>query len=144
LHARNPRAEPSAARFQALFCIDEREESLRRHLEELAPDAVTFSIAGFYFIDMYYRGAADAHFVPLCPAVMRPKHWVVERVVDAQAEAHQRRGWRRRALGIASHRVHVGSRTFALGALLSAAVGVLATAPLVARTFFPRLVARLR
>jgi uncharacterized protein YbcC (UPF0753/DUF2309 family) len=144
LHARDPRPEPSAPRFQAMFCIDEREESIRRHLEELAPDAVTFSIAGFYFIDMYYRGAADAHFVPLCPAVMRPKHWVVERVADGQAQAHQRRARTRRALGIASHQVHVGSRTFALGAFLSAAVGVLATAPLVARTFFPRLAARIR
>src|SRR5262249_1491573 len=44
LHARNPRPEPRAPRFQATFCIDEREESLRRHVEELAPDAVTFGI----------------------------------------------------------------------------------------------------
>jgi uncharacterized protein YbcC (UPF0753/DUF2309 family) len=45
---------------------------------------------------------------------------------------------------MASHQFHVGSRTFAAGALLSAAVGVLATAPLVARTLFPRLTARIR
>ena len=31
---------------------------------------------------MYYRGAADAHFVPLCPVVIRPQHWVAEEVVD--------------------------------------------------------------
>jgi uncharacterized protein len=67
LHNRTPRTQPQAPRFQALFCIDEREESLRRHIEELIPDAVTYSIAGFYFVDMYYRGAADAHFVPCVP-----------------------------------------------------------------------------
>src|SRR5262249_31049289 len=33
LHARRPWAELRAPRFQALFCIDEREESIRRHLE---------------------------------------------------------------------------------------------------------------
>lgn len=48
------------------------------------------------------------------------------------------------ALGTASHQFHVGSRSFAVGALLSGAVGVLATFPLVARILFPRLAARIR
>ncbi len=144
LHNRRPRAGPKTPRFQAMFCIDEREESIRRHIEELAPDAVTYGIAGFYFIDMYYKGADDAHFVPLCPAFLRPQHWVVEKAVDQGGSALQRRTLARRALGIASHRVHFGSRTFALGALLSAAGGVLATVPLVARVLFPRLAARVR
>jgi uncharacterized protein YbcC (UPF0753/DUF2309 family) len=144
LHSRRPRPEPAAPRFQALFCIDERAESIRRHIEELAPDAVTFGIAGFYFVDMYFRGAADAHFVPLCPAVMRPARWVVEEAAGGLAEDHRRWARMRRAFGLASRQVHVGSRTFAVGALLSAAVGVLATAPLVARTLFPRLTAQLR
>ncbi len=91
LHARVSPPRPAAPRFQAIFCIDEREESMRRHLEELAPDGVTFGIAGFYFLDMYYRGAEDAHFVPLCPAVMRPRHWVVERPLAGAGAAHQRR-----------------------------------------------------
>jgi len=144
LHNRMPRPQPQAPRFQAMFCIDEREESLRRHLEEVAPDAATFGIAGFYFVAMYYRGAADAHFVPLCPAVMRPQHWVAEQVLDDQADAHQRTTWKRRALGRASHQLHLGSRTFARGAVLSAVLGVLAGIPLIARTLFPRLTARLR
>jgi uncharacterized protein YbcC (UPF0753/DUF2309 family) len=88
LHNCTPRPEPSRPRFQALFCIDERAESLRRHIEELAPDAVTFGLPGFYFLDMYYRGAADAHFVPLCPAVMRPGHWAPDGVRRRQAQ-HQ-------------------------------------------------------
>src|SRR5262249_16270256 len=57
---------------------------------------------------------------------------------------HRRRARTRRALGTASHQFHVGSRTFALGALLTGAVGVLATFPLVARILFPRLTARIR
>src|SRR5262249_35292612 len=96
LHARDRRPQPAAPLFQAIFCIDEREESMRRHLEELAPDAVTFGIAGFYFLDMYYRGAEDSHFVPLCPAAMRPRHWVVERPLDREEAAHQRRARARR------------------------------------------------
>jgi hypothetical protein len=160
LHNRTPRAAPltlrsppvaggkgrvrGALRFQAVFCIDEREESIRRHLEELAPDAATFGIAGFYYVPMYYRGVTDAHFVPLCPAVMRPQHWVVEQVAQRQEESHERQTRTRRVLGRASHQVHRGSRSFAVGALLSTAVGVLASVPLIARTLFPRLTAQIR
>jgi uncharacterized protein YbcC (UPF0753/DUF2309 family) len=143
LHARRPAERPRVPRFQTISCIDEREESFRRHLEELAPDAETFGTAGFFSVPMYYRGSDDAHFVPLCPAVLRPRHWVVERVVDGIEEDSRRRARTRRFLGIASHRIHTGSRSLAHGALL-AVVGFLATIPLVARTLLPRLTARLR
>jgi uncharacterized protein YbcC (UPF0753/DUF2309 family) len=93
---------------------------------------------------MYYRGAADAHFVPLCPAVMRPGRWVVEEAEAGLEIAHERRAKTRRALGLATHQLHIGSRRFAFGAIVSAAAGVFATAPLIARTLFPRLTARLR
>jgi len=142
LHAAPP-DEPAPA-FQAIFCIDEREESFRRHIEELAPNAATFGAAGFFSLPMYYRGVNDAHFVPLCPAMVRPAHWVVEEVADDWEEVHERGSRTRRALGIVTHQVHIGSRTFALGALLSAAVGVFASVPLVARTLRPRLTAKVR
>ncbi len=144
LHAPKPAPTPRRPRFQAVFCIDERMESLRRHLEELAPDVETFSTAGFFFVPMYYRGAADAHFVPLCPAVIQPQHWVVEQVVDHLEEAHQRRAWTRRVLGMVSHRLHMGSRAFAVGALIATIGGVLASIPLVARTLAPRWTSLLR
>jgi uncharacterized protein YbcC (UPF0753/DUF2309 family) len=141
LHA--PVRQEGRPRFQASFCLDEREESLRRHLEEIAPDVETFGIAGFYGLAMYYRGAADAHFVPLCPIVVRPKHWVTEQVVDTHEELHERRARARRALGLASHHFNAGSRSFALGAVLSAGLGVMASIPLVGRILFPRLTAKL-
>jgi uncharacterized protein YbcC (UPF0753/DUF2309 family) len=131
-------------RFQAVFCIDAREESFRRHLEEIAPDAETFGAAGFYGVAMYYRGAADAHFAALCPIVVRPRHWVIEEVVYTFAEQSRRRAATRKALGTASHQVHVRSRSMASGALLTAGLGVLASVPLVARVLFPRTTARLR
>jgi len=126
-------------RFQASFCLDEREESMRRHLEEVAPDVRTFGAAGFYGVAMYFRGAADAHFIPLCPIIIRPQHWVTEEVVDDLLNDHERRAKARRALGTASHRFHLGTRSLTAGALLTVGVGMLASIPLIARILFPRL-----
>jgi uncharacterized protein YbcC (UPF0753/DUF2309 family) len=144
IHARHYPPTPARPRFQISFCLDDREESIRRHLEEIAPDVETFGIAGFYNVAMYYRGAADAHFVPLCPVVIRPQHWVTEQVPEALEEEHRRRARTRQVLGTASRQFHVGSRSFAIGALLSTLFGVLATGPLVARILFPRLAGRIR
>lgn len=133
----------SAPAFQAIFCIDEREESFRRHLEEIAPQAETFGAAGFFGVAMYYRGSADAHFTPLCPIVVRPQHWVTETALATSTDDHVRQRKAHRTIGAAFHKVHHGSRTF-LGGAVVAGLGVLATLPLVARVLFPRWTGRLR
>ena len=115
LHAARPAPTPRQPRFQAIFCIDEREESIRRHLEELAAGAATYGTAGFFSVAMYYRGAADAHFAPLCPATIRPAHWVVEEIVEEDVEVHRLPFKTRRALGMASFRFSIGSRPPTLG-----------------------------
>lgn len=141
LHARRKPKEP---RLQAITCLDEREESFRRHLEEVAPDCETFGAAGFFAVPMYYRGAEDATFVALCPIVITPRHWVVEQVDETQEETHRRLRRTDRAVGTFTHQAHVGTRTFALGAILMATLGVLASIPLVARILFPRLTSKIR
>lgn len=140
LHVR--RFPESGPRFQVITCLDEREESFRRHLEETAPDCETFGAAGFFNVAMYFKGAADAHFVPLCPIVLTPQHWVEEGVCDGNESAHRRRAAARKAIGAASVRFQTGTRSFAFGAILSACVGALGAIPLVGRILFPRLAAR--
>jgi uncharacterized protein len=144
LHTRRPSGRPQSPRFQATFCLDEREESFRRHLEELAPDAETFGVAGFYAVPIYYRGAADAHFTPLCPVMIRPGIWVIEEVDTERGESNRRRAQTRKVLGTISLRIHEGSRGFASGAVLAGALGVLASFPLLARILLPRVTARIR
>ncbi|WP_422932128.1 DUF2309 domain-containing protein [Singulisphaera sp. PoT] len=144
LHAGRAGGGAREPRFQLVCCIDEREESFRRHLEEVEPGAETFGVAGFFGVAMYYKGVSDAHFVPLCPGAIRPGHRVVEEAGDGLSQSHRRRARTRKALGTVSHLFHIGSRDFALGALLTGAVGVLASIPLVARILFPRLTSRIR
>lgn len=129
--------------FQIVCCIDDREESFRRHLEEIEPNCQTFGAAGFFAVVMYYRGAADAHYQPLCPVVVKPQHYVREDALYTAARVHRRRSETRKALGATTHRWHLGSRTF-LGGILTALVGTLAVVPMVARILFPRLTAQVR
>ncbi|MEW4486548.1 DUF2309 domain-containing protein [Thalassoglobus sp. JC818] len=129
--------------FQLVTCIDDREESLRRHLEEIEPSCETLSAAGFFGVAMYYRGAADSFFQALCPGVMTPSHYVVEDVGYTFEGVHRDRTRMRRRLERANHAFHTQSRTF-FGGIVAGISGSLATAPLVARVLFPRLTAKIR
>ena len=129
--------------FQVVCCLDEREESFRRHLEEVAPTCETFGVAGFFGVAMYYRGVTDAHFVPLCPIVIKPTHFVQEEVVYSFARSHERRTETRRALGRVVHQLHLVSRSI-VGGAATAILGSLASIPLVMRVLFPRATARIR
>lgn len=145
VHAARRRSTDNATpACQVVCCIDDREESFRRHLEEAGgSDCETFGFAGFYGVAMYYRGAEDAHFKPLCPVSIKPKHFVTEAPLYSLVEAEQRRSEVRRQIGRATRQFHLGSRSF-LGGVLTTLTGPLAVFPLVARILFPRLTAQIR
>jgi uncharacterized protein YbcC (UPF0753/DUF2309 family) len=70
-----PVDRPSA---QLVACMDDREEGLRRHLEEVDPDVETFGAAGFFGVAMRYLGLGDAVPTLLCPIVQDPPFLVAE------------------------------------------------------------------
>lgn len=143
-HAGRTESGPAGAKsFQLVTCIDDREESFRRHLEEIDPRCETFGAPGFFAAPMYYRGASDAHFRPLCPVIIKPKHYVREDAAYSLRASSRQRAETRRMLGTASHRWHTGSRSL-LGGVVTALLGSAASVPLVARILFPRLTAQLR
>lgn len=143
-HRSTPFPPHEVPQFQVACCLDDREESFRRHIEEICPRAETFGMAGFFNLPMYYRGATDAHFVPHCPIVLKPQHWITENVAERLEKTHRKILQTRRRLGTASHHLHVRSRSVASGALLTAGFGIFASIPLVARILFPRLTGRIR
>jgi uncharacterized protein YbcC (UPF0753/DUF2309 family) len=142
LIAHQPQELPASPAFQAVFCIDEREESFRRHLEEVEPACETFSTAGFFNVAMYHQGVTDAHPRPLCPVAIRPQHYVAEIDADGDRLTGRSRRLQRRAAGFLGYNVHLGSRLPVRGAVLMTAFGWLALIPLVLRVVFPWLSSR--
>jgi uncharacterized protein YbcC (UPF0753/DUF2309 family) len=126
-------AEPEAPLAQMIFCIDEREESFRRHLEEVEPRIVTYGYAGNFDVLMSYEGFGAPHPVPLCPPVVTPQHRV--------REVPRGEVGRARANALAAQR-HVASRTLVRGGFV-ALTGITRTVPLVLRTLFPGRAERL-
>jgi len=58
--------------FQAIFCIDEREDSLRRHLEAMDPGCETFGAPGFFGVEFYFQQEGSVIYDKLCPAPVTP------------------------------------------------------------------------
>ncbi len=127
-------AEPvGQPEVQAVFCVDEREESFRRHLEEVDPGIETFSTAGFFGVAMYFKGATDGRPRPLAPIVIRPEHYVEATRVTSTVES-----WSDRVAALRAQEVHLGSRRLFRGLLVSL-MGTVALLPLILRVLFPRL-----
>jgi uncharacterized protein len=74
---------------QALFCIDDRECSVRRYLEQLDDNIETFGAPGFFGIDFLYQGLEDVYPVAQCPVVIKPKHLIRETTHTAHAPKKQ-------------------------------------------------------
>ncbi|WP_165069046.1 DUF2309 domain-containing protein [Paludisphaera rhizosphaerae] len=143
LAAHPPAGEAARSVFQAVCCLDEREESFRRHLEEVEPACETFGVAGFFGVAMYYRGVAEAQYRPLCPINIKPNHYVQEEPLRSLEEAGRLQAEARRGLGRIVRRLHVGTRSF-IGGALTGMVGSVASLPLLLRVLLPRQAAMVR
>ncbi|SEK26231.1 YbcC family protein [Parapedobacter koreensis] len=65
--------------FQALFCIDDRECSIRRHVEQCHPHAETFGTPGFFGVPFYYLPKGSQAYTKLAPGPVQPRHLIKER-----------------------------------------------------------------
>ena len=69
---------PSEKSFQALFCIDERECSLRTHVENVDKNSETYGCPGFFGVEFYFQAEHAKFYDKLCPAPVTPKYLIKE------------------------------------------------------------------
>ena len=137
----DPASLPPRAQF--VFCIDEREESLRRALEEQRADYLTYGVAGFFGVAIDYQGLYDREPAAHCPVVVTPAHVVHERPIYTHRKWHLLRNrlrdqwhdWER-------HTVRT-SRTLSGGAWTSFLVGPVAGLKTLAHVVAPRSISAL-
>jgi uncharacterized protein YbcC (UPF0753/DUF2309 family) len=60
--------EKSTIKYQALFCIDDRECLLRRNIESLDPQIETYGTPGHFGLDFYYKKTHESFAIKSCPA----------------------------------------------------------------------------
>ena len=130
-----------APRAQIVTCIDDREESLRRHIEEIDGAYQTFGVAGYYGVSMYYQALGDPHSTPLCPANVVPKHLIKELPQDVKEWERVSAGERKR--GVLAEGLRVGQNTLFRGGLLTLG-GLGQLLPMAGRVLFPGAYARLK
>lgn len=70
-----PIEEPT---LQAIFCIDDRECSIRRHVESTIKGSETFGSAGFFNAEFYFQPEHGNFYTKVCPAPLTPKYLIKE------------------------------------------------------------------
>jgi uncharacterized protein YbcC (UPF0753/DUF2309 family) len=74
----SPKSPSKEKSFQAIFCIDEREDSIRRHIEAVDKKCETFGAPGFFGVEFYFQQQGSKFYDKLCPAPVMPKYLIKE------------------------------------------------------------------
>jgi uncharacterized protein YbcC (UPF0753/DUF2309 family) len=130
-------------KFQVMFCIDDREEAIRRYFEELDPHNVTYGVAGFFGVAMRFRGIDDFNDAALCPIVVNPVHSIAEAPLPEHEHTLARRFSRRAASARVRFEIADSSRSLLRGFALTPILGVLSAIPLTFSVLFPGAASRL-
>lgn len=76
-HSNNP-IESDAISFQAAFCIDDRESTIRTYFEKEDPNCQTFGTAGFFNVECYFQPENAKFYTKVCPAPATPTFLIKE------------------------------------------------------------------
>jgi uncharacterized protein YbcC (UPF0753/DUF2309 family) len=122
---RNETKRQVATTFQAMFCIDDREESFRRYLEKLDPFCGTYATPGFFGIDCYFQPEGGKFYTKICPAPMSPNYLIKESEIREKRETD---------IHFSKH-----SHSFYTGWLISQTIGFWSATKLLINIFKPSI-----
>jgi len=95
----------NGASAQLVFCMDDREEGIRRHLEEVAPEVETYGAAAHFNVPNIWQDL-DGEISRLTPVVLDPVHQIRECArSDSEELLKQRTGRRARRFKL-GHLLH--------------------------------------
>ncbi len=140
---RTPAPRPER-RVQALVCMDDREESFRRAIEQRGCEIETLGAVGFFGIDMRFEAIGRAQATRQCPPVIEPSRTLREQALDGEGAALERLRRSTSTTSAASLATYYSSRTLLRGVAVSLALGMLGFLPLVLKTLQPARVSRWR
>ncbi|MCX6116221.1 MAG: Na-translocating system protein MpsB, partial [Proteobacteria bacterium] len=83
-------SEKPPSKIQALFCIDDRECSIRRHLESCNANVETFGTAGFFGMDFFLKFTESSVLDQNCPIVLKPKHIITATPTEKLSSSDER------------------------------------------------------
>ncbi|MCB9638406.1 MAG: DUF2309 domain-containing protein [Myxococcales bacterium] len=129
--------KPKKPEVQFICCIDDREESLRRYIEEINPAYETLGAAGFFGVAIYHRRLREPLPTPLCPGPIIPQHYIDEIPVDAGAASWVDAVRRSSVVTNVAENVFLASKTLVRGAV-SSMMGWTAIAPMIGRIWAPK------
>ncbi|OQX11786.1 MAG: hypothetical protein BWK73_16665 [Thiothrix lacustris] len=109
-HAQETPALSTPPAAQLIFCMDDREESVRRHLEELAPQLETLGAAGVFGLPNNWRSLDAPKPLKLAQPVVTAVHEFTEvadnGVAAAAVRGHQQRhGWLNALRSLKNHQM---------------------------------------
>lgn len=109
---------------QAFFCIDDREESIRRNIEMLFPQCQTFGTPAHFNILAKFKPENAQFATQICPAPVSPKHLIKETDRKAKFKTD----------------IHFNNNThgFLVGFIVSQTVGFWSSLKLVLNIFNPK------
>lgn len=85
----SPKEDTLPKSFQSIFCIDDREYSLRTYVESLDNRAETFGAPGYFGVEFYFHPAGAQFYDKLCPAPVTPKYLIKE-ISNSSSPAHEK------------------------------------------------------
>lgn len=114
-----------APSFQAFFCIDDREESIRRHIESVAPEGETIGTPGHFGMVAVYQPDGGQFVTQIAPGNAVAKHLIKE--VNRKGEKGK------------DYHFHFRSHRLLTGWVLSQTLGFWSAIKLLFNLFRPRV-----
>ena len=111
--------------FQAIFCIDERECSIRRNIESVDPTCETLAAPGFFGVEFYFQPQNAKFYHKLCPAPVFPKYLIKE--INAMGERKHELLYTKK------------NHTFFIGSVLTIFYGFISAVKLFLTVFRPKM-----